>query len=33
MASMAMPQVLNEAAIPHPPGPGQAWRMMASASA
>jgi hypothetical protein len=29
MASMAMPQVLKEAAMPQPPGPGQAARMMA----
>jgi hypothetical protein len=32
IASIANPQVLNEAAIPQPPGPGQAARRIASAS-
>lgn len=32
MASIASPQVFNDAAIPHPPGPGQATRRTASAS-
>ena len=31
-ASLAMPQVLKEAAMPQPPAPGQAWRIISSDS-